>query len=426
MTTRRAILLIAGLALVARIAVILATPSYVPFTDSADYDRIAVSLVQTGSLPVSGLAARPGGPTAFRPPVFPVLLAGVYGVVGVGSGKVRWEAGRVLEAVLGAVAVWLVCLIALRLWGPVVAVVAGALAAVYPPLLLVGSSLMTEPLFIALVLGSVLAALVGRESGRLRWSVLGGGLVGLAALTRGNGIVVVVAVAGLVWRSRPWWARRSLMAPAVVVLATAVTIIPWAIRNAQVFHGRFVPVSTETGYALAGTYDQVAQDRSDYPVMWVPPAPEMVHVFRQDPAANEAQVSDRLTGYALRRIREHPAYLLRAAYWNGARLLNLTGTDFERWAARYEAYPAGLAVLSVPAFWALGLLAAAGALTQAARRAPKEIWAAPVLLVLSTLLLIGSTRYRSPADPFLVMLAALAVVRGRAQAQRPRVPSPAG
>ncbi|MHB8656615.1 MAG: ArnT family glycosyltransferase [Solirubrobacteraceae bacterium] len=406
-TVAHGVLAVTVLALVVRLIVVAATPAFVPETDSADYDRIAVSLVQTGSLPVSGLAARPGGPTAFRPPVFPVLLAGVYGVVGVGSGKVRWEAGRVLEAVLGAVAVWLVCLIALRLWGPVVAVVAGALAAVYPPLLLVGSSLMTEPLFIALVLGSVLAALVGRESGRLRWSVLGGGLVGLAALTRGNGIVVVVAVAGLVWRSRPWWARRSLMAPAVVVLATAVTIIPWAIRNAQVFHGRFVPVSTETGYALAGTYDTFAQSRSDFPALWAWPFAEMHRIYAQHPAASEAEISSRLGTEAVKYVEHHPVALVRTAFWNTLRLLNLTGTRLERIAAAGEAYPPTLSEISVYAFWILGLLAIAGTFTAAARRAPTGFWLAPVLLFLSSLFLIGTTRYRSPVDPFLIMLAAL-------------------
>jgi hypothetical protein len=61
-------------------------------------------------------------------------------------------------------------------------------------------------------------------------------------------------------------------------------------------------------------------------------------------------------------------------------------------------------------FWLLGALALAGALTPAARRAPRWLWACPALILLSTLLFEGLTRYRAPADPFFVLLAALALV----------------
>jgi hypothetical protein len=62
------------------------------------------------------------------------------------------------------------------------------------------------------------------------------------------------------------------------------------------------------------------------------------------------------------------------------------------------------------AFWVLGLLAVAGAMTERARSAPGALWWCPVLILLSTAFFQGSTRYRSPADPFIVMLAALGLV----------------
>jgi hypothetical protein len=55
-----------------------------------------------------------------------------------------------------------------------------------------------------------------------------------------------------------------------------------------------------------------------------------------------------------------------------------------------------------------------GAVAQArwfrARRAPAFVWAVPVLMVLPALVVYGLARYRAPLDPFLVMLAALAIV----------------
>ena len=145
---------------------VLATPGFKAVADSGDFDRIAVSLVNHGSFPRSYVTAT-GGPTAFRPPLFPIALAGVYELSGTSSASSRWEAGRIFEAVLGAIAVLLIALIADRVFNRRVALVAGAIAAVYPPLWLVGSSLLSESLFIPLLLGAVLAALIYREDRRL-------------------------------------------------------------------------------------------------------------------------------------------------------------------------------------------------------------------------------------------------------------------
>src|SRR5438067_1092158 len=124
-----AILIVAALA---RVAVILATPHYVPVNDASDYDHYAVSLATHATYPASTL----GGPTAFYPPGFPVALALVYKVVGVGSASARWEAGRIAQALLGLVAVTLIFLIGRRVWGRNIGLLAAGLAAVYPPLIL--------------------------------------------------------------------------------------------------------------------------------------------------------------------------------------------------------------------------------------------------------------------------------------------------
>ena len=396
-------------ALVVRLAVVFATPHFVAVTDASEFDYDAVSLVHHGAFPPSGLAAR-GGPTAFRPPLFPLALAGVYELVGTASQKTRWEAGRVLEALLGAAAVALICLIVMRLWGRRVALVAGAIAAVYAPLVLAGSSLLSESLFIPLELGAVLAALVHRESPhRWPWAVATGVLAGLAALTRGNGILLVVPLFFLVWSQRPRRAWRSLRAPAAMLAACVVTVAPWTIRNLVRLH-HFVPVTTEAGYALAGTYNATAQHDHAYPALWIPPVAQLHQVFTAHPAANEAEVSSRLTTTALDYVGAHPGSLATTSFWNAMRLLNLTGTRVERAFAEGEGYPTWLAVASVYAFWVLLALVVVGAVGKAARRAPPALWGCPLVIFLSAMLLLGLTRYRSPIDPFLVPLAALGLL----------------
>lgn len=396
------------LALLLRLALVIATPHYAPpaHDDPSDFDRVAVSLADHARLPDSVGTGR-GGPTAFRPPLFPIALAAMYHVVGTSSGPARWEAGRLLEALFGAIAVGLIFLIAWRLWGRLAAIVAGVLAAVYPPLVMAGSSLMSESLFIPLGLGAVLAALVHRDSGhRWRFALLTGFLVGLASLTRGNGIVLLAPIIFLVWTGRPRRSLRAARAPATVVLATLLTLTPWVIRNAIELHA-LVPLTTETGYALAGTYNAEAQATRS---LWQPPFTDELQIWKQTPRANEAAVSGRLTTIAVRYIKSHPVSLLRTAYWNSVRLLNLTGSGIEVALAPIWGYPKWLAELSVYAFWIVALLALVGVVSGGARGSPLALWGCPLAILLSAVPFLGLTRYRLPADPFFVMLAALGVM----------------
>ena len=418
-------------ALVVRVVVVLVTPHFVPRTDAADFDRIAVSLARHGVFPHSLWVA---GPTAFRPPLFPLMLAAVYKIVGLGSASARWEAARMLEAGLGAATVLLIGVIALRLWGRRAAIVSAAIGAVFPPLVLVFSSLLSEALFIPLVLAAVLCALVARDSDhRLRWAVLTGVLLGLAALTRGNGIALVIPLGFLVWSVRPRLSRRSLAAPLALIAAAVLTLVPWTVRNARAFH-EFVPITSETGFATAGTYNALAAHRPHYPGLWFPPVVLAAPIVAHHPHLNEAQLSDRLNSLAFNYATAHPGYVGQVFWWTGLRLLNLAGPHFERWAAPFESYPGWLALASVYAFWAVGLLALGGAFTAAARRAPPAFWGCPLVIFLSTVFLEGSTRYRSPADPFVVVLAALGALAlpkaaeatvGRRPMRRIRVPSAA-
>ena len=103
-----------------------------------------------------------GGPTALRPPAFPLLLGGVYFVVGV-----HITAARLAAAVLGAVAAVLVAVLINQLSGDLRrSMVGGVLAAVYPPMVIASTSVMSEGLFVPLSLGVMAAALAHRRDGR--------------------------------------------------------------------------------------------------------------------------------------------------------------------------------------------------------------------------------------------------------------------
>jgi 4-amino-4-deoxy-L-arabinose transferase-like glycosyltransferase len=405
--------LILLLALLLRVGYMAATPGYELVHDALDYDHAATSIARGDGWPYS---RRPGRETAFRPPAYPVLLAGVYKVAGVerASEHDRVVPARILGIVIGMLIVGLTGLVALQLWGRRVALLAMAGAAVYVPLILVGAAVMSEPLFAALLLGALAAAIQHRRSTRRwRWVLLAGFLGGLTILTRANALVLLLPLGLAVWTVRPRFSPRALAAPAVLVVLALLTVSPWTIRNAVVFD-RFIPVSTQLGSALAGTYNDQARLDKENPASWrsIRHLPEYRELYAHLGEIPEPVVEDELRKRSKAYIREHPGYVGTVALWTSLRMLELGGLDWSRHTASTISVGPRWANAGVICFWVFALLALAGAVTKRARRTPFFVWLIPILLYLSVVFLVVETpRYRTGIDPFIVMLAALALRR---------------
>jgi 4-amino-4-deoxy-L-arabinose transferase-like glycosyltransferase len=428
---RRATIAAASIVLVAlaiRVAVVEATPGFAPRTDAYDYDRHAVALERTHAYPPPTVLTGGGTATAFRPPLYPLTLAGVYLVTGTQSPGRRWHAGRLVQALMGTLVVALVALLAWELAGAAAGLAAGAIAAVFPPLVMVGASLLTENLFLILELAAVLAVLRHRRS-RVGWAWLAGaGLcAGLAALDRGNGLLVAIPLALGAWTAARGSRRRGVAGAALVLVAAVLAVAPWTVRNAVALHA-FVPVTTQSGFGFAGQYNPDVQ-RAQPPALWRPPFNLAVFapLFLHRPPLGEVLVDRRLSAAARRYVLGHPLAPARAAFWNGRRLLALDGTRLERMNAVALGIPARLSDASVYAFLVLLPLAVAGALTSTARRVPRWVWLVPILLMGSVVFVSGTQRYRTLADPFWILLASFALTSPAAPARLRRRPSaPAG
>jgi len=399
------------LALAIRVAAALGYNAIEPQTDALDYDRHAVSIATGNGYPEAlGVTGGPG-PTAFRPPIYPFVLAGVYEISGTADERQRWQYGRLAQALLGVAIVALISLVVLQLWGQREALLAAAIAATYPPLILAGTSLLSEPLFTALLLGGIAGLLRWRlGDGRARWLALAGACAGLATLTRGNGLVVVAILALAAWTLKPRLSLRSLAAPAIVVAAAALVVAPWTVRNAVELDA-FVPVTTQSGLGLAGVFNDTATENDS---AWQLPSavPEYRPLFRGE-GPGEVEVSRRLTDLALDYAIEHPESIVSAAGWNTLRFLGLHHPiEHERQNAFYLGQPQGLAEFSVYAFWLLALGAIAGSLTPAARRLPAFVWAIPPLFLVTVLFVGGNARYRMPVEPIFILLAVAAASWG--------------
>ena len=408
MGTRTALALLLVVALACRLGVVAATPNYrlpPPGYDPPAYDSIAASIARTGAFPTVG-----GHPSATFPPAYPYFLGGLYAISGAAAPD-RWEVARIAQALLGTVAVVLIGLIAWQLWGRRASFAALGLAAVYPPLIIVGATLLTEALFVPLELGAVAAALQYRRSPqRLRWALLAGVLAGLAALTRVNVLLMLPPLLLAVWPS-PRRSARSAVPVVGLLLAGAVTVSPWMIRNAVELHA-FIPLATQ-GAGLAGIFNDTSRTTSNHRAAFRPPQqdPHDAALLARSAHLGEVALYHRLVGDARRYALHHPGYVVEVGVLNTLRLLHLYDRGYARATARDIGIPGRLADIGRWSFYPVALLALAGAFTAAARRTPLWFWLMPVLLM-GTVFIGGFPRFRAPVDPFIVMLAALALASG--------------
>jgi 4-amino-4-deoxy-L-arabinose transferase-like glycosyltransferase len=422
-----AVWLILLFALVLRLGYVAVTPDYKLVDDATDYDRHARSIASGNGYADVGL---PGRATAFRPPGYTYFLGAVYAVTGVKDKPERERVlpGRIANALVGTLVVALIGLIAAQLWSRRAALVAMALGAVYIPLITVGGAIMSEILFAALLLGSLAAAIQHRRSShRWRWALLAGFLGGLTVLTRANALVLLVPLAFAVWDARPRRSWRSLGPPVVLVVVALLAVTPWTIRNAVVFH-QFVPVSTQLGSALAGTYNTDAMGDTKNPASWrsLRRVDEYKYLTGQWKVITEAQLEQKLRAASIDFIKEHPSYVLKVMWWDTRRALDLASWSWSRHTASTISISPGWSDAGVICFWVFALLALGGVCTRAARTTPWWVWAMPALVYLGVVAMVFETpRYRTGIDPFIVMLAALAVLSLAARRARVRDPAPA-
>jgi 4-amino-4-deoxy-L-arabinose transferase-like glycosyltransferase len=410
-----------------RIAVIAVDSGYHPQQDAWDYDRHARSIAAGDGFPDSYYVLD-RGPSALRAPGYPYFLGALYAVSDDSA-----AVGRLANAALGALAVFLIYLISRRIWGQRIALLAAALTAIFPPLVLLSRELLSEPLFIALELGMVLCILEFRRLRELRWAALAGLLFGLATLTRNPGPALAIPLIVGLWVLRPRLNRRAMAAPAIALLCAVLTIAPWTVRNAVEF-GRLIPVTSGTGFAMAGTYNEASREDDANPGSWRTPrvAPEYTPLFLTrgiDEGTLDATLRSRASAFAF----DHPFYAAEVTARNLLRLFEVTGgsvvdpiTGAVETRGIGSADPLaeriGLGLAAV--FALIGVIAIVRSRRPGLRRIPPGplfLWLVPILLILAAAPINGLPRQRTPADPFIMILAAIGVAWLYARSGRGRV-----
>jgi 4-amino-4-deoxy-L-arabinose transferase-like glycosyltransferase len=415
-----ALLALVALGVAVRVTYTIRVSSDLPFTGDAETYHLLAERLADGDGFVRPRGDLAGSPTAEFPPLFPAVLA----VVDLAGGD-SVEAQKLVTSVLGAGTVLVIGLLGRRVWSATAGLVAAALAAVYPMLFQVDGALMAESLSALLVAGFLLAIYraVDRRS-IVDWAVAGA-LAGLSALTRTEGLLLLLFVAVPAALFRPRGRQRAGEdAPmqwrglAACALALLVVVTPWIVRNYVTFD-RFIPISNNSGTLIAGANC----DRTyfgQYRGVW-----RFECVTDIDVAGlSEPEVADRFREVGTDYAREHAGEVPRVVATRVLRTFGLfepkEQIDWESFEGRditWQVAGHRMFLVMLP-FCIVGVV-----VLWRSRRASWPL-VAPVLLVAFTSALgYGNQRFRITAEPALIVLAAVAVA-ALARGIRRRVASP--
>jgi len=189
------------------------------------------------------------GPTAWEPPLYPYLIAGVFKLAGVYT-----RASALILLSLNSLCSALTCipifLIARKCFVGKVAVWTAWLWALLPSVMYWGTRWVWETSLAALLLAVLFwLTLQLEEARRVKPWIAYGILWGIAALTN-TSLLAFLPASGL-WA---WYRRRKQHVPSVagVALASlffAATIAPWLVRNYETF-GKFIFIRSNFGAEL--------------------------------------------------------------------------------------------------------------------------------------------------------------------------------
>lgn len=360
--------------------------------DSLYYSDQAAQLVN-GRFFREFLSDQPG---AEHGPLTPLVLAPFSWM----DGWVSWQRFGTMLFGLGVVV--LIARLGWVLGGHRVAVTAGLLAGVYPNLWVSDGLVMSESVSV-FVICALLLVLLGEPPLGSRRLLLAGALVGLAALARSELVLLAPLVALLAWRDgREQPARWK--PPALVLVASVATLLPWAAFNLARFEDPVV-LTTNDGAALLGSYCSPSlrgENTGTWSLFCVLDAPNIT------PDMDPSERSTEYRRQGLASARDNVERIPIAVVARIARAMDLYGFDGQLRQDTGEERPRWVVWAGIACFWVLFPTMVIG-LRRAPARARWVLLAPCAVVLFTTMLYYGGHRIRSSMEPTVVLGAALVV-----------------
>ncbi len=377
--------------------VFVIAPEPVGVGGDASYYHSAANLIADGHFYYRRIFGH-AYPTALHPPLYPLLLSVVSLL-----GGVHLLAHRLVGIVVGTASVALIAVLGRSIDGERAGVLAASIAAIYPPFVTADGSVMSEPVYVLILVVALLLALRLHATPSLKLAVALGGVIGLGILARTEALFLLAFLL--------WPLRRQVRLLAAAALAAAVVISPWVIRNAVVFHKLELAANYSTVIPAANCHDTYYGNDIGW---W------SVDCLAKARTRRQFLIGDASPRPGLRYIRRHPARAVLVAAVRVLRTFSLyqplrigNHEPRRRW---FDAF--GLAI-----YYPLLVLAALGLSRLRGRRwlllAP--VWSVIIVAVTGW----GNSRFRIGADVALAVLAAVALSSLSVRLRRRPGPAPA-
>ena len=207
-----------------------------PRGDAADYENIALNIMSG-----KGFVSTRLGLYSYRPPLYPLFLAGIFSVFKTSSFMVGF-----IQAIISSITCVIVYYIGESIFDEISGLISSIILALYPTLIFYSTQQLSETLFIFIL--SLFIYVFFKESNNYgqnyKWILLGI-LLGLGSLCR----PVIFPFLIFLIPFYVFGARGNLRKWILVSCFTLLTIFPWTVRNYYV-HGKFVLLTTYGGANL--------------------------------------------------------------------------------------------------------------------------------------------------------------------------------
>lgn len=408
---QRASVVTAGAFVVRFTTLLTVAPTRTDGGDPLFYHSTANILARGGGFPepLNFIAHQDWIASALHGPLYPIVLS-----FSSRFGGSTYVDHKILSLIIGTAVVVVTMMVARRVAPPEnadrVALVAGTLAAIYPNLWLVDGVLFPEGLMALCTLLVVYFAYRWRERPLVSWSIAMGAATALAALTRGEGLLLSVLVITpwiLLRRDIAW--RRRLVQLGAAAIACILVLAPWTLRNLRSFDD-FVPLSTNGNelFVYANCDDTFS---GSFLGFWQWDCQQRLRDQGVEPSGDEAAKALFWREVGLDYARENASQLPKVVTarvlrqwelfrpWQNADLAPVEGRN--RNAAR-----AGLVM-----YYGLVVGSTIGVVSLRRRGRPLlPLVAQFVSVTLTAAYAYGTTRFRVPAEPVLCILAAAGFV----------------
>ncbi len=348
------------------------------------------------------------GPTAWTPPLYPLLLAGVFKIFGIYTMKSSWVI-LTINSVFSALVAPSVYEIAWRCFGRTtqglkIALWSGWLWALYPAAMQYAVKWIWEtPITVCFFAWIIVLALrirgIGAEPGEetqtaRRWVSFG--LIWGAIALLNSSLLAVLPAFGLwmIWNQRGGHLLIALRNAALSAVCVLLMMAPWVIRNQIVFH-KFVPLRANLGSEL---YQSILELNQGFPWGGTISMAAGDRDFQRYARLGEVEYSKQQGERAKEIIRTHPDRFVRYALLRVYFFWNSVPHPFEKSVANEIARELQFGFTSFAGLLGLGL-----ALKRRVPGAWLFLWAfalAPAVYYLITV----QARFRHPLEPLICVL----------------------